>query len=250
MTCLEARPMMLDALYGELDPSDTSRLTAHLDRCPSCRTHLEGLRSLLGTLDRWTPPLPATGMASRALGRVAPVPEVSPRLRRRSGPPREESRSGRRASGARPWSGILRPVRAGPVGAALTAAAVAAAVIAWMPVTTVVDLCDRWIHASLGRFFFVLILTVVAAAYSAVPLLTGRLLWATDGRGHRIGERATTFALYAALTGPVVYAQCLPLPGGIGGLWGTGAVLGAALAGLASTRWARRRPGPDYGPAT
>lgn len=51
MKCTEARPLLVELLYGELEPRPESELRSHLETCPSCRDEwqtLGGTRRVLG----------------------------------------------------------------------------------------------------------------------------------------------------------------------------------------------------------
>ena len=51
----EVRELLPDLLHGRLDARTRARVVAHVDGCADCRSELELLRSLRGSLDRATP---------------------------------------------------------------------------------------------------------------------------------------------------------------------------------------------------
>ncbi len=53
----EIRDLLPDLLHDRLDAPTRARVVAHVDGCADCRSELELLRSLRGTLDRGTPPV-------------------------------------------------------------------------------------------------------------------------------------------------------------------------------------------------
>jgi hypothetical protein len=126
---------------------------------------------------------------------------------------------------------------------ALTAAAIAVGLRLWVPVSTIVEICDRWIHASLGLLPFAVALLFIATASSAGPLFVGTLVFLRQTRDD-FSANAMSFAVYAAILAPLVYHQCLYLPLVVQGLWIAGTVLGAALGGAPTVRWVRRRWAP------
>lgn len=52
MTCRRFKRHLILELYDELSAKDRQKLSAHLDRCASCREELETTREALGRLDR------------------------------------------------------------------------------------------------------------------------------------------------------------------------------------------------------
>jgi hypothetical protein len=81
-----------------------------------------------------------------------------------------------------------------------------------------------------------LLLVVVAAGYTAAPLLVGGLGARVESERDWIVDGLKLFALYAVLTAPAVALQCVALPLQITALWMTGAVVGAAGAGPVGLR--------------
>lgn len=236
--------MMIDALYDELRSSERAQLTVHVASCLDCQERLGRLRSVLGTLDQWPDP-PATGeIAARALRRV-----VADRVRRPS-----SARHGAALSQAlrRLSAGVRQARRRNLIGVrqetlrtaawlAVTGAAIAVGLRLWLPVSSIVDICDRWIHTSLGLLPFAVALLFIATASSAGPLFVGAFVFLRQTRTDDFSANAMSFAIYAAILTPLVYHQCLSLPLGVQGLWIVGTVLGVALGGPPTARWVRRR---------
>lgn len=244
MICADARSMMIDALYGELASDADVKLTAHVANCPNCRHWLESLRSVFGTMDRWVAPRPTGRIAPRALKRVI-VDELMPVSMERTAAPYQPALCRFWASfgGLRQrWvAGMLPHNVRTTAQLAFTAAGIAVALRLWLPITSVVEICDRWIHTSLGLLPFALVLLLLAAASSAAPLFVGNLIFLQQGGAHRFSANAMCFAIYAAVVAALVYVQCRSLPLAIQGLWIGGTVLGVALASAPRIRWASRR---------
>ena len=241
MTCSDAQAMMIDARYGELSAADDARLTAHIDLCPGCQQRRGELRSVLDTMSRWLAPAPTGKSASRALARVssARAPAMQPfQVSFRVRPLAERDRdvttgSGRSLADASPrW--------AQSVALAAPGAVLAVAVGLGLPVSSIVEMSDRWIHTSLGFPCFALALLVFAVLSSAGPLLVGSLLLFRQTRRVDLRGRAVHYAVYAGLVMPLVYVQCLTLPPPARAIWIVGAILGV-VAGPLSIRWARRQ---------
>ncbi len=51
----EIRDLLPDLMHDRLDAHTRARVIAHVDGCADCRSELELLRSLRGSLDRATP---------------------------------------------------------------------------------------------------------------------------------------------------------------------------------------------------
>lgn len=238
--------MMIDALYGELRSNDRTQLTVHIAGCTECQERLGRFRSVLGTMDEWPAP-PATGrIAARALKRVITDdvrPQRATRVRRFLLQALWRLSVGARPAPRRRLGRVRQQTLWTAAWLALTAAAIAVAFRLWLPVSDVVDICDRWIHASLGLLPFAAALLFIATASSAGPLFVGRFVFLHRTHTDDSSANATSFAIYAAILAPLVYHQCFSLPVVVQALWIVGTVLGAALAGPPSIRWLRRRWG-------
>ena len=235
--------MMIDALYGELPSRDRSELTIHVGGCSECQARLGRFRSALGAMDKLPVPAVTGRIAARALNRVdrervKPDKDVrvssavSQALWRLSGALRRTRRSRR--------LGVRQGTLWTAAWLALTAATIAVAFRLWLPVSSVVEICDRWIHTSLGLLPFGVALLFIATASSAGPLFLGRFVFLHHPGSEDAGANAAAFAIYALILAPLVYHQCLSLPPIVQALWIAGTVLGAALAGPPSVRWLRR----------
>jgi len=276
MCCSEVQALLVDLLYEEVGAEERSRLLAHLEECGECGERWSRLRALSATADRWpAPPLPR-GIAERALARVASErvretkrkwPELSPAQLL----PRvflgaaaalcslllvlgtTERQLAPLAIGALGvvwtvlYTGLLLTAshpKVRPVAwSALMGAGVALILVPPLSIPSVVAACARWVQAAPGSVSFALVLVVFAAGYTAGPLLVGGLAFSRPRQGRRLADGATLSMLYALLTAPAVYLQCLPLPLPVTALWMAGAILGAGLAGPLSLRLAEWRVG-------
>lgn len=243
--------MMIDALYGELRAHDRIELTSHVAGCAECQERLGRFRAVLGAMDKLPVPPPTGRIAARALnridrGHVTPKAGarvwtlVSQALWRLSG-------SSHRARRGRRLLRVRRETLWTAAWLALTAATIAVAFRLWLPVRSVVDICDRWIHASLGLLPFGVALLFIATASSAGPLFLGRFVFLHRPDTEGAAGNTAAFTIYGAILAPLVYHQCLTLPPIVQALWIAGTVLGAALAGPPSVRWLRRRMARSVG---
>jgi hypothetical protein len=87
MNCDEIQPLLIDLLYGEIDPGDVDRLQRHLRDCEACRAEREALQRTVQSLDAWSPV--ESPCDARILAAVAA---------REAGRPRRD-----RARGVLPW---------------------------------------------------------------------------------------------------------------------------------------------------
>lgn len=276
MKCPEAA-LLVDLLYEELENGERSRLLAHIEGCGECRDRCSDLQALAAAADRWVAPPPPHGIAERALARVASerLREAAPRWAAVSSA--EVLRSVGLGAGAAVLSLLLvvgvswqqvTPVTVGIVGVVWTALYVGTLLMRsharlWrlaepalagagvmlilappLSIPAVVELCARWVQAGPESVSFALVLMLLAAGYTAGPLLIGGLMFDRPVRGAWAADGAKLSLLYALLIAPAVYLQCLPLPLGVTAIWMSGAVLGAALAGPASLHLARFRMKP------
>src|SRR5262249_22873878 len=75
----EVRDLLPDLLHDRLDAHTRARVVAHVDGCADCRSELELLRSLRGSLDRETPRVDV----NRIVGALPKPGAVRPMERRR-----------------------------------------------------------------------------------------------------------------------------------------------------------------------
>ena len=71
MNCGQARDLLIDLLYEELDADNRASVVAHLEACASCRLDWRRLQALATAADRWSAPPAPRGIAERALIRVS-----------------------------------------------------------------------------------------------------------------------------------------------------------------------------------
>lgn len=276
MNCREVQGSLVDLLYEELDAEERVTLLAHVEGCGACGERWSRLRALSAAADQWTaPPLPR-GIAERALTRVA-----TERAREAQGawPPLSPEDVLRRVglgAGAALVSLLLvvglvqreaTPMAIGALGVVwtvlyssvlLTGSHARLRPIAWsalagagivlilappLSIPTVVEACARLVRAAPGSVSFALLLVVVAAGYTAGPLLVGGFAFGRlrPRQGPWLADGGALSVLYALLIAPAVYLQCLSLPLNVIALWMAGAVLGAGLAGPVSLRLAGSR---------
>ncbi len=283
MNCREVQASLVDLLYEELDAEERVTLLAHLEGCGACGERWRRLCALSAAADQWTPPLIPPGIAERALARVATErareaqgawPQLSPEdvLRRvalGAGAAlvslllvvglveREATPLAIGALGV-VWTGLYSSVllmsshaRLRPIAwAALTGAGATLILVPPLAIPSVVELCARLVRALVqaapGSLSFGLLLVVVAAGYTAGPLLVGGFAFGRlrPGGGTWLADGATLSILYALLIAPAVYLQCLSLPLNVIALWMAGAVLGAGVAGPLSLQLAGWRGTP------
>lgn len=133
----------------------------------------------------------------------------------------------------------LRPV-AGP---ALAGAGIMVLLAPPLAIPSVVEACARWVRAVPESGVAGTVLVLVAAGYTAGPLMLGAVTAGRAVGARSLAEGATLSGVYALLIAPAVYLECAALPLDVMALWMAGAVLGAALGGPAGLRmsgWLRR----------
>ena len=64
----------------EMPVPESRELERHLENCPGCRSELAAYEDLLGSLRRFTPPMPAPGFSSRIMAGLQVRPERKYRL--------------------------------------------------------------------------------------------------------------------------------------------------------------------------
>lgn len=274
MNCDQIRERLVDLLYEELDHEERGAVTGHLESCTACQSRWARVRAVASAADRWSAPPVSRGIAERALVRVtaeqrAPrAPRLSPAviaarlllgggaslvsLLLVAGVANGQTTAVGAAALAVIWtvlySGLLlashHPSIRSLAPAALVGTAGALVLVPVLSIPSVVEACERWATAAQSSAPFTLVLLVVAAGYTAGPLVVGGLIGsgAHDRRGVVDGVKLSL--LYGLMIAPAVYLQCLSLPLEITALWMSGAVLGAALAGPASLHLARLRTKP------
>ncbi|MHC4949114.1 MAG: anti-sigma factor family protein [Planctomycetota bacterium] len=84
MHCDEARRLLTDLLYGELDPETAAAVARHLDACPGCAERRRALERTVAALDAWSPVEPSGD--ARAVARAAVVAAAGRRRWRRPVP--------------------------------------------------------------------------------------------------------------------------------------------------------------------
>lgn len=277
MNCRTVQASLVDLLYEELDAEGRSRLLAHLEGCDGCRARWRRLQSIAAAADGWTPPPLPRGIAERALARVA---VERAREARRTGPhlaPGEILLRVALGAGAALVSLLLvvgfvdrevTPLAIGVLGvawtllysgllltashvmlrpiarSALAGAGIALILVPPLSIPSVVEACARLVQAAPGSVAFAMLLMVVAAGYTAGPLLVGGLAFSRGSQGAPRAAGARLSILYALLVAPAVYLQCLALPLNVAVVWLAGAILGVALAGPTSVGLAAGRARP------
>jgi putative zinc finger protein len=73
------KELLLDYLYGELQPAEREAFDRHLASCAECRSEAEGLRGTREHLALWAPPEPDLGF--EIVRSAKPAPVVTPRWR-------------------------------------------------------------------------------------------------------------------------------------------------------------------------
>jgi hypothetical protein len=277
MTCSEVQASLADLLYEELDAEARGQILAHLEGCGACGEAWSRLRTLSAAADQWTAPALPRGIAERALARVA-----RDRARERSGAwPHLSPEDILRCVGLGAVAALVSlvlvvgisqrevaPLVIGALGvlwtalyaglfltashaklrpvawAALTGAGIAFILVPPLSIPSVVEACARLVRAAPESVPFALLVVVVAAGYTAGPLLVGGLAFGRAGRGARVADGATLSILYALLIAPAVYLQCLSLPLNVVAIWMAGVVLGVGVTGPLSLRLAGWRATP------
>lgn len=261
MNCGQARDLLIDLLYEELDADSRASVVAHLEVCPDCRLDWGRLQALATAADRWSAPPAPRGIAERALIRVpaeergAPAPVSSPTalVRRLLIGGAGALVSLLLVAGITSW--LVPSVRLGLIGvvwtilysgvflggsqprlrglarAAVAAAGVALVLAPVMTIPRVVEVCAGWMRSAEHSAPLALVLMVVAAGYTAAPLLVGVLAARTEPQRGWLVDGLTLSGLYALLIAPAVYLECVALPLEVTALWMAGALLGTAAAG-------------------
>lgn len=261
MNCGEARDLLVDLLYEELDADNRASVAAHLEACPDCRLDWRRLQALATAADRWSAPPAPRGIAERALIRVhaeergAPAPVSLPTvlvwrllaggaaalvsLMLVAGITNRAATSVRLALIGVVWtilySGVLlagsHPRLRGLARAAVAAAGVALVLAPLMTIPRVVEVCASWMRSGQHSAPLALVLIVVAAGYTAAPLLVGVLAARREQQRGWLVDGLKLSGLYALLIAPAVYLECVALPLEVTALWMTGALLGTAAGG-------------------
>lgn len=270
MHCHDAREWLIDALYGELPGELEARLESHQEAgCEACRAEWDRLQALATALDGWTAPPPPAGLTERVLARLAR--KRAETAERRLPAVRPEQAIAALLSGA-VAAGIslflvsgsiprwLSPLEMGLVGvlwatlyggvfvllqsrgahalarAALTGAGFSLILVPLLAIPGVVEACLRLAKVVVGGSGPEgLAIALGAAIYTAVPVLVGGALFGGERKG-LIQDGLLLGALYGLLIAPAVFLQCLPLPLETTAAWMAGALAGAALGGLGTTK--------------
>jgi hypothetical protein len=275
MNCGRAHELLIDLLYEELDADGRAAVGAHLEACAGCRLRWTRIRAAAAAADRWSAPPVSRGIAERALVRVAAEQRAT---RPTAVAPAALIGRALLAGGAALVSLLLvagitgRPET--PVGmgvlaivwtilyagvflagwhpairtlarAAAAGAGVALVLVSVMTIPSVVEACVRWVGAAQRSAPLALVLVIVAAGYTAAPLLAGVLGARAAQAGGWIVDGLKLSGLYALLIAPAVYLECVALPAEVAAVWMAGAMLGAAAAGPVGLRggdWLRQQP--------
>jgi hypothetical protein len=276
MNCGQARELLVDLLYEELDVADRASVGAHFEACPSCEARWRQIRAAAAAADRWAAPPVPRGVAERALVRVAGqhstrTPMVAPgaiagrvllgagaallSLLLVAGVASRETTVVGAGVVATVWTalyaGLLilsqHPSIRGLVRAALIAAGASLLLVPATTIPGVVEACERWVQAARGSAPMALILMTIAAAYTAGPLVLGAAAARRESAREWIADGLKLSGLYALLIAPAVALQCVALPLDTTALWMAGALAGCAAAGPAGLRlggWLRRATAP------
>lgn len=266
MNCARVQELLVDLLYEELDTDERTSLTAHLETCQACQRGWSRIRAVAVAADRWSAPPVSRGIAERALVRVAAEQHAA-----RASMASSAAIVGRVLLGggaallslllvagvasrqttivgagalAVVWTVLYsavflaaqHPAIRGLTRAALIGSGIALLIVPAMSIPSVVDVCERWVMSAHGSAPMALLLVVVAAGYTAVPLLAGGLGARAKSDREWIVDGLKLSGLYALLIAPAVALQCVALPLQITALWMTGALVGAAAAGPISLR--------------
>jgi hypothetical protein len=266
MNCGQAQELLIDLLYEELDATHRAPVAAHVETCPTCQLRWRQVRGVAAAADRWSAPPVTRGIAERALVRLAAEQHtawrsmMSPaavvgRVLLGAGAAllslllvaglasRERTTVGAGALAAA-WTvlyaGLLiasqHPSIRGLARAALAAAGVALLLVPAMAIPAVVEACERLVQAAHGSAPMALVLMIVAAGYTAGPLVLGAVAARRESRHEWVVDGLKLSGLYALLVAPAVALQCVALPLETTALWMTGALAGAAAAGPVGLR--------------
>lgn len=268
MNCAQVQECLVDLLYEELDAAERGPAMAHLETCPGCQLRWSRVRAVAAAADRWAAPPVSRGIAERVLVRVAAEQHAA-----RASAVSSAALIGRVLLGggaallslllvagvasrqttvvgagalAVVWTVLYaavflaaqHPAIRGLTRAALIGSGIALLVVPAMTIPSVVEVCERWVRAAQGSAPVALLLVVVAAGYTAVPLIVGALNVRRESERDGIADGLKLSALYALLIAPAVALQCVALPLEITALWMTGALAGAAAAGPIGLRLA------------
>lgn len=266
MNCTRVQELLVDLLYEELDAGERASVTSHLETCHACQLRWSQVRAVAAAADRWSAPPVSRGIAERALMRVA-AQQRAARMSMVSSATivgrvllgggaallslllvagvasRQTTIVGAGAL-AVVWtvlySGVFlasqHPSIRGLTRPALIGSGIALLVVPAMTIPSVVEACERWVRATGNSAPMALLLVVVAAGYTAAPLLVGGLGERVESGRDWIVDGLKLSALYAVLTAPAVALQCVALPLEITALWMAGALAGAAGAGPVGLR--------------
>ncbi len=261
MNCDWARELLIDLLYEELNAGDRVSVVAHLEACPDCHVRWSRLRALAESADRWAAPPVSRGIAERALLRVAAEEHATRAtvfapaalvgrlllgggaalvsLLLLAGLPGRPATPVSAGLVAVIWtvlySGVLlagshTPLR-GLARAAIAGAGVALILAPVMTVPSVVEACASWMSTAQHSAPLALVLVVVAAGYTAAPLLLGAIGARVEQEHGWVVDGLKLSGLYALLIAPAVYLECVALPLEVTALWMAGALLGTAAGG-------------------
>lgn len=269
MNCHDAREWMIDRLYGELPGEPEARLESHQASCEACRAEWDRLQALATALDGWTSPPPPAGLTERVLARLARKRVET--AERRLPVVRPEHAliallSGAIAAGISLFlvsSSIpewVSPLEMGLVGVlwatlyggvfvllqsrgahalartALTGAGFSLILVPLLTIPGVVEACLRLARVVTGGSGPEgLAIALGAAIYTAVPVLVGGALFGGERTG-RPRDGLLLGALYGLLIAPAVFLQCLAFPVETTAAWMAGALAGAALGALGTTK--------------
>ncbi len=265
MNCGQVEDLLVDLLYEELDATQRAPVLAHLEACAACHRRWRQVRAVAVAADRWTAPPASRGIAERALVRVAAEPTTRTSMMAPAGvigrvllgacaalfslllvsgmASRQTTVVGAGVL-ATVWTilyaGLLilsqHPSIRGLARAALIAAGVALLLVPGMTIPGVVAACERLVQAAHSSAPMTLILMLVAAGYTAGPLILGAVAARRESLREWIADGLKLSGLYALLIGPAVALQCVALPLDTTALWLAGALLGDAAAGPAGLR--------------
>lgn len=266
MNCEDGQERLVDLLYDELDAADRVSVVAHLEACPACERRWRQIRAAAAAADGWSAPPVPRGVAERALARVTAGPDttwtpmVSPAgvagrvllgagaallsLLLVAGVASRETTVVGAGVLATVWTvlyaGLLivsqHPSIRGLSRAALIAAGASLLLVPATTIPGVVEACERWVQAARGSVPMAVILMVIAAGFTAGPLVLGALAAPRESAREGIADGLKLSGLYALLIAPAVALQCVALPLATTSLWMAGALVGCAAAGPAGLR--------------
>lgn len=258
-SCRAVEPLLGELASGGGDPLTAQVARNHVRRCGDCALLLSDLSAAWRGLDRWETPTPPARVET------AVFEAVRADLTRRSGPrlvfvslglglvasllsallvrlrmPLGGSSLALLFCGSI-WTGayalafhaVLSRRPAPAARAALWASAALVALSLACPMGTLVDVCHaeagitHWLGHDQGGYF------LAGLVYGIVPALVGFLAIRRQG-GRRLGRLFAVVAAMLALELPLFYLQCWPFALGASLSALGGAVVGAALAGLAN----------------